>query len=185
MELTFANANLKFNLCLYQVRFGAAHKDRIGEMIYSAKVFTGGDAMEELPDSAVHRVENGDVIVNVMTPKRGEYVLRLFVKDVGEDTVKEFCDYLLISKQLEENGRFPKGFQTRLGPKAAFLTSGLTPTAPSGLLRTDSEEVYITFKRSEDIELSINFSGEKIKPADAPRLLSQKESGKFVTYTIR
>ncbi|XP_052760549.1 lim and transglutaminase domain protein ltd-1-like isoform X2 [Mya arenaria] len=168
-----------------EIRFGAAHKDRIGEMLYIAKVYTGGEKMDELPDCAVHRVEDGDVIVNVMTPKKGEFVLRLFAKDINTEKVSEFCNYLLISNQMESNGHFPKGFQTKLGPKAAFMTSGLTPTTPSGLIRSEHAEVYLGFTRTEDIELSVNFSGENVKPAEAPRLLSQTESGKNVTYTVR
>ncbi|XP_053379057.1 uncharacterized protein LOC123526583 isoform X3 [Mercenaria mercenaria] len=169
-----------------EIKFGTADKMKIGDMYYTAKVYTGGDTMEELPDYVVHRVENGDVIFNVMTPEKGEFVLRLFVKDGIDGKTREFCDYLLISRQIEENGRFPKGFQTRLGPKnPAFATSGLSPTKSSGFIRTEFDEVHIGFSRDEDIELSVNFSGENVKPAEAPLLLSQKEAGAVVTYTVR
>ncbi|XP_052213451.1 uncharacterized protein LOC127832191 isoform X2 [Dreissena polymorpha] len=168
-----------------EVKFGAAQKGQIGEMSYTAKVFTGGESLEEVMDSVVHRVENGDVIFNVMTPQSGEYVLRLFVKDEDSETVNEFCDYLLVSHQKDSNGKYPKGFQARLGPKKAFATSGMSPTIPSGYIRTEMPDVNIGFQRSEDIELSVNFSGENVKSADAPRLLSQRENGKWVTYTVR
>lgn len=168
-----------------EIKFGAADKMKIGEMLYSAKLFTGGANMEEIDDCIVHRVEDGDVIFNVMTPKKGEYVLRLFLKDEVMEKNYEFCDYLLISKQLEENGKFPKGFHSRLGPKVAFGFSGLAPTKPSGFIKTEQDEVYIGFSRSEDIELSVNLSGEKVKPAEAPLLLSQKECGQMVSYTVR
>lgn len=169
-----------------EIIFGLADKQKIGEMWYTAKVYTGGDKMEELPDLVVHRVENGDVIFNVMTPEKGEFVLRLFVKEGADNKQREFCDYLLISRQIEENGRFPKGFQTRLGPKfPAFTTAGLSPTKSSGFIRTSFNEVDIGFSRSEDIELSVNFSGDKVKQAEAHLLLSQKESGAVVIYTVR
>ena len=169
-----------------EIVFGTADKMKIGDMFYTAKVYTGGETMEELPDYVVHRVENGDVKFNVMTPKKGEFVLRLFVKDGHDGKAREFCDYLLISNQKDENGRFPKGFQARLGPKnPAFATSGLCPTRSSGFIQTEMDEVTIGFSRDEDIELSVNFSGEKVKQSEAQFLLSQTESGPVVNYRIR
>lgn len=169
-----------------EIKFGTADQMKTGDMWYTAKVYRGGETMEELSDFAVHRVENGDLFFNVMTPEKGEYVLRLFVKEGTDNKPREFCDYLLVSKQTEENGQFPKGFQTRLGPKfPAFSSSGLSPTKSSGFIRTSYSEVDIGFSRTEDIELSVNFSGEKVKPAEAPLLLSQKESGAVVIYTVR
>lgn len=169
-----------------ELKFGTADKMKIGEMSYTAKVYTGGQSMEELSDFVVHRVENGDVIFNVMTPERGEYVLRLFVKIGVNSRLREFCDYLLISKQRDRNGKFPKDFQARLGPKLpGFASSSLKPTKASGFIRTEYDEVHLGFSRAEDIELSVNFSGEKVKPAEAPLLLSQRESGAFVSYTVR
>ncbi|XP_060601784.1 uncharacterized protein LOC132755022 isoform X2 [Ruditapes philippinarum] len=169
-----------------EIKFGIADKSSIGDMYYTAKVYTGGETMEELPDYCVHRVENGDVMFNAMTPKRGEFVLRLFVKDGHDGKSREFCDYLLISNQIDENGRFPKGFQARLGPKnPAFAISGLSPTKASGFIRTEMDEVSIGFSRDEDIELSVNFSGEKVKPSEAPLLLTQKENGPVVNYSVR
>ena len=170
-----------------EIIFGAANKSRIGDMTYSAMIYTGGEKTEELPDYAVHRVENGDVIINAMTPDRGEYVLKLFVKredEIGQG--KEICNYLLISKQKEENGHFPRGFTERLGPKfPQFTQSGLIPATPSGFIRTDQDNLRLAFTRTEDVELSLNFSSERIRPAEAPRLLSQQEEGDVVTYLLR
>ena len=168
-----------------EIKFGAADKMKIGEMHYSAKLYTGGNTMEEIEDCVVHRVEDGDVIFNVMTPKEGEYVLRLFLKDEAMETNYEFCNYLLLSKQREENGRFPKGYRSRLGPKTAFAYSGLHPTRPSGFIKTEQDQVYIGFSRSEDVELSVNLSGENVKASEAQLLLSQDESGKMVSYTVK
>lgn len=168
-----------------EIRFGAADKMKIGEMLYSAKLYTGGSKMDEIEDAVVHRVEGGDVIFNVMTPKAEEYVLRLFIKDEVKETNYEFCNYLLISRQREQNGKFPKGYQARLGPKAMFPFAALSPTKPSGFIKTEQDQVYIGFSRSEDIELSVNLSGEKVKPSEAQLLLSQTESGKLVSYTVK
>ena len=170
-----------------EVKFGAANKQKLGDMTYFAMLYTGGEKAEELPDHAVHRVENGDVIINVMTPAKGEYILKLFAKREEEKGQgREICNYMLISKQKEENGHFPRGFTERLGPKyPQFLQSGLLPAIPSGFIRTDQDQLRLTFTRSEDIELSLNFSSERIRPAEAPRLLSQEEEGKNVSYILR
>lgn len=170
-----------------EIKFGQTSERKTTDTTYGARVYTGGETMNEIPDSAVHRVENGDVVFNVMTPDKGEYVVRLFGKDAEEPKAKEFCDYFLLSKQKDNNGKFPKGFQhSKLGAKSpGFATSGLTPTIASGLIKTDSNEVNVGFTRNEDIEMSVNLSGEKVKPADAPLLLRQTESGKDVTYNVR
>ena len=170
-----------------EIKFGAAHKQKLGDMTYLALMFSVGQNGEELPDHVVHRVENGDVIINAMTPERGEYMLKLFVKHEDEKgNGQEICNYLLISKQKEENGHFPRGFTERLGPKyPQFLQSGLIPSTPSGFIRTDQEQLKLTFTRTEDIELSLNFSSERIRPAEAPRLLTQEEDGNKVSYVLR
>ncbi|KAL4221367.1 hypothetical protein ACF0H5_019626 [Mactra antiquata] len=170
-----------------EIKFAQTTERKTTDTSYGAKVYTGGETMNEIPDSAVHRVENGDVVFNVMTPDTGEYVVRLFGKEAEEPKAKEFCDYLLLSKQKDHTGRFPKGFQqSKLGPKSpGFAASGLTPTIASGYIKTDSNEVNIGFKRKEDIEMSVNLSGEKVKPSDAHLLLGQTESGNTVTYNVR
>lgn len=170
-----------------EIKFGAVNKQKLGDMTYSAMMYAAGEKMEELPDHVVHRVENGDVIINAMTPERGEFSFKLFAKQEGErGNGKEICNYLLISKQKEENGHFPRGFTERLGPKyPQFLQSGLIPATPSGFIQTDQDVVKLAFTRTEDIELSLNFSSERIRPAEAPRLLSQEEDGDVVTYILR
>ena len=170
-----------------EIKFGTSDKTKIGSMMYAALMYKAGTNLEELADHVVHRLENGDVIFNVQTPDKGEYVLRLFFRrDVDKGKGEEFCDYFLISNQIEKNGKFPKGFQNRLGAKMpAFASSGLRPVKTSGYVRADNEEVKFGFYRDEDIELSVNLSGEKIKPSDAPLLLSQKEKEELVEYTVR
>ena len=170
-----------------EIKFGAANKGRIGDMTYFAMLYTGGDKAEELTDQVVHRVENGDVIINVMTPYNGKYVLKLFAKREDErGHGKEICNYFLISKQRDENGHFPRGFTEKLGPKfPQFTQSGLVPAIPTGYIRTDQDHVALAFTRTEDIELSLNFSSEMIRPAEAPRLLSQEEEGDIVKYLLR
>jgi hypothetical protein len=96
-----------------EIKFRISDTTRMGELFFAAMVFTGGETMEERPDYCVHLVENGDIIFNVMTPEKGEFVIKLTVKDSPDGNLQEFCDFLLISNQKDENGRFPKGFQER------------------------------------------------------------------------
>ncbi|XP_069114562.1 uncharacterized protein [Argopecten irradians] len=151
-----------------------------------AELVKGGNNAEDVSDHVVQRYENGDLIFNVNTPRQGEYALKLFTKDEGEEIDRNFCNYLVTSKQVGENFAFPRGFNEKLGPKKGAAIAGIKAIShPTGFLQCEDEEIVLEFKNEKNIDLSLNLSGKMVRPEVAKRLISQEQDGDICRFTVR
>lgn len=170
-----------------EVRFGTTSDKDWSKMKIHGELVKGGSENEPIPDHVIHRVENGDVIFNVNTPKSGEYALKLYAKGERDKESKNICNYIVSSEQKGENYAFPRGFQGGLGCKDAFNAMGLRAlTHESGMIDTDEEVLEIAFEKTqENVELSLSLTGNTIRPEMAKRLIEESVDGNIVTYKIR
>ncbi|XP_021364892.1 uncharacterized protein LOC110457720 isoform X2 [Mizuhopecten yessoensis] len=151
-----------------------------------AELVKGGNTAEDLSDHVVQRYENGDIIFNVNTPRQGEYALKLYTKENGEEVDQNFCNYLVTSRQIGENFAFPRGFNEKLGPKKGAMTAGITAIShPSGFIQTEDEEIVLEFQNDNNIDLSLNLSGKMVRPEVAKRLITQEQDGNICRFTVR
>nr|XP_022341994.1 uncharacterized protein LOC111135861 isoform X3 [Crassostrea virginica] len=170
-----------------EVKFGTTSDRDWNKVKIHGELVKGGGESEVLPDHVIHRVENGDVVFNVNTPKSGEYALKLYAKGDRDREAKNICNYMISSEQKGENFAFPRGFQNGLGPKEAFNSLGLRAlTHESGMIETDDEVLEISFEKTQDnVELSLSLTGNTIRPEMAKRLIEETVEGNIVTYKIR
>jgi len=169
-----------------EVKFSSVDgKDWSKTSLY-AELVKGGKDGEVLSDYVVQRVENGDVIFDVNTPKSGEYALKLYAKDPKDKEGQNFCNYLVTSEQTKENHDFPRGFQDNLGEKEMFNRWGLKAlTHPTGFIETDEEELVLEFENEQDVDLSLNLSGGTIRPEMAKRLVTEERDGNITRFRVR
>lgn len=170
-----------------EVKFGTTSDKDLSKVKIHGELVKGDGESEVLPDHVIHRVENGDVIFNVNTPKTGEYALKLYAKGERDKEAKNICNYMITSEQKGENYAFPRGFQGGLGPKEAFNSLGLRALShESGMIETDEEVLEISFEKTkENIELSLSLTGNTIRPEMAKRLIEETVEGNIVTYKVR
>ncbi|XP_076086199.1 uncharacterized protein LOC143056904 isoform X2 [Mytilus galloprovincialis] len=169
-----------------EIKFSTVNDKDWNKMDIKGQLIRGGSAPEEVSDHIVHRVENGDIIFNLTTPKKGEYAFKVYANEEGDREPKNVCNYLITSNQKQENTPFPRNFSECLGEKEAFRAMGLKAlTHQSGYIETGDEELEIAFQKIGDIDLSLNLSGSLIHAEMAKRLISEEVNGDKITYKIR
>lgn len=169
-----------------EVKFSTVNGKNWNEMDIKGQLIRGGSSPEEVADHVVHRIENGDIIFNLSTPKDGEYAFKVYANEKGDREPKNVCNYLITSKQKQVASPFPRNFSDSLGAKEAFHAMGLKAlTHKSGFIETEEEELELVFEKSGDVDLSLNLSGSHVHAEMAKRLISEEINGNRVTYKVR
>lgn len=171
-----------------EIKFSAINQKDWNKMDIKGQLIKGGNSPEEVSDHVVHRVENGDIIFNLTTPKEGEYAFKVFANEEGEREPKNVINYLITSKQKHNNAPYPRNFTDRLGAKSVFHAMGVQAvTHESGYIETEDEELELAFQQTgnTDIDLSMSLSGSTIHAEMAKRLISEEKNGRIVKYKVR
>ena len=170
-----------------EVKFSSiSGKDTSNLKVRGVLVQQGTTEEKDFSDHVLQRVENGDVIFNINTPRAGEYALKLYSKDNSEAEGTNFCNYVLTSRQKSENSPFPRGFQEHIGERAALNKMGIKALShTSGLLKTDEEEMTFEFQNDNNVELSINLSGASVRTEVAKRLITEEKEGNINRFKVR
>lgn len=129
-----------------------AHKDvRLHQLLKNAIVDEA-----TLSKYAVIREENGEFTVHMRLPQEGEYALKLYANDEGEDgDASNVLNYLV--KYVEQNGKnepFPNITDGKIGKKSIAEKLGVKAVShPGGSLVTKDGKASVTFKARNDVEL--------------------------------
>lgn len=129
-----------------------AHKDvRLHQLLKNTIVDEA-----TLSKYAVIREEDGEFTVHLRLPQEGEYALKLYANDEGEDgEASNVLNYLI--KFIEQNGSnspFPNITDGKIGKKSIAEKLGVKAIShPGGSIIAKDGKASVTFKARNDVEL--------------------------------
>ncbi|XP_063401444.1 uncharacterized protein LOC134685570 isoform X1 [Mytilus trossulus] len=128
-----------------------AHKDvRLHQLLKNAIVDEA-----TLSKYAVIREENGEFTVHLRLPQEGEYAMKLYANDEGEDgDASNVLNYLIKYIEKGTNEPFPNITDGKIGKKSIADKLGVKAISnPGGSVITKDGKASVTFKARNDVEL--------------------------------
>lgn len=156
-----------------EIKFGVDRKVKVHQALLHAVI-----DQATLNNYSVTRLENGEVIVNVRLPMGGEYALKLYAQEEGEDgEASNFCNYLIrCDKDTLNNIPFPNVPTGSLGKQYIGDKLGVKALShPVGCVETKDGRLPMTFEAPENVELmceihKVGSDGNVIKMAVQPKV---------------